>query len=123
MKHGEFTLIQQLGSKGYYGKVRLAVDPVDTLSVVIDFDEACGHDWHTGAQFGVIYGWELYRRSQPLMKGLKVRVLEITGKPADTTNLVIAFVASHALWKALEWSPLKPPTFDPKSGCFTFSKY
>jgi hypothetical protein len=123
MKEGEYTLIRQSGSKGYYGTVRLAVGALDSVSMSIDFAETCGHDWRIGTQFGLMYGWELYRRSLPETKGLKVRVHEIAGKPADTTNLVMAYVAACALWEALEWSPPKPPVFDADGGSFTFSKY
>lgn len=116
-------LAQQIGSKGYFGKIRLAVEPVNSMTITVAFDETYCQDWRIGTEFGIVYGWELYRRSQPVMKGLRVQVVEICGKPADTTNLVVAFVAAHALWDALEWAPPKAPVFDPKGGCFTFSKY
>jgi hypothetical protein len=123
MAQEEFTLIQQVGGKGYYGKVRLGVDTADSVGITIHLDETSGNDWRVGAEFGIVYGWEIYRRHQPKVKGLSVRVLEITGKVIDTTNLVIAFVAANALWKALVWTPPKPPVFDPKTGFFSFSKY
>ena len=123
MRQGEHALTQQVGSKGYYGEVRLAVDLRDDPGYAIDFDRACVPEWKVGVEFGIVYGWELFRRNCPGAKGLSVKVLEIKGKPADTSNLVIAFVSANALWKALEWTPPKLPTLDPKTGYFTFSKY
>ena len=116
MKQGEHTLVQQIGSKGYYGKVRLGVESVDPVCISVDFDAMCGQDWRIGTTLRIVYAWDLYRRSHTDTNGLDVRVLEITGKPADSTNLVVAFVAANALWKALEWTPPKPPVFDPKQG-------
>ncbi len=123
MRQGEFTLFQQVGGKGYYGKVRLECEPLDHPECIIKFDTCCSPEWRIGTEFGIMYGWELFRRSCPEIKGLSVRVLEIRGQFADTTNLVMAFVSANALWKALDWLPPKPPSLDPKTGTFTFSKY
>lgn len=123
MRQGEFVLIQQAGSKGYYGEVRLQVELLDQRGCDIQFDTSCIEEWRIGVEFGIVYGWELFQRSHPERKGLSVKVLKIKGQFADTTNLVMAFVSANALWKALEWLPPKPPSFDPKTGVFSFSKY
>jgi hypothetical protein len=123
MKHGEHALFKQVGGKGYYGKVGLTVELLDRPGLIIDFAPACTADWSVGVQFGIVYGWELFGRAYPEAKGLSVEVVEIEGKPVDTTNLVMAFVTASALWNALDWSPPKPPVLDAKTGCFTFSKY
>lgn len=123
MSQGEYTFRHQQGAKGYYGIVRLEVTTSEGRGLTIAFDEKAALDWRIGVQFGITYGWEIFTSRQPNGKRLDVRVLEITGQAVDTTNLLIAFVAANALWKALEWTPPKPPAFDPKTGCFTFSKY
>jgi hypothetical protein len=66
-------------------------------------------DWRIGVQFGITYGWEVFINRQPDGKRLDVQVLQITGQAVDTINLLIAFVAANALWKALEWTPRMGP--------------
>jgi hypothetical protein len=51
-----------------------------------------------------------------------VRVLHIGGHAVDTTNVVIAFVAAQATYKALGVEPTKKPEFDANTGNFTFPK-
>jgi hypothetical protein len=123
MKNGEFVLAKQLGSKGYYGRIRLAVEPTISRMLTVDFQAGTEQQWRSGAEFGIVYGWELYHRGHPAVGGLQVRVLEIHSQPVDTTNLVIAFVAANALWNALEWLPTRLPTFDLKNGIFSFPKW
>src|SRR5262249_44560392 len=108
--------------KGYYGKVHLEVQSQDTSGCIVNFIDKCDLYWRVGVEFGIVHGWELWQSHQSHRRGLFVKVLEVTGQMVDTNNLVIAFVAAYALWKALGWTPPKPPSFDPKTGCFTFAK-
>jgi hypothetical protein len=119
---GEYTLQDQRGAKGYYGKVRLEVAPQDTPGIRIRFVEKCDPIWRTGIELGITYGWELWQREQGQLKGINVEVVEVTGQMVDTNSIVMAFVAANAFWKGLDWVASRPPTFDAKTGCFTFPK-
>jgi hypothetical protein len=123
MKSGEFTLKEQSGPKGYFGKVRLDLKPRDGSGTVVTFDESCETSWRVAVQFGITYGWELFSWGKAAPQGLEIAVREIKGQMVDTNSIVVAFVAAHALWNGLEWTPPRPPVLDPKRACFTFSKY
>lgn len=122
MREGEYTLQQQRGAKGYFGKVRLEIEMQQLPECSISFLTSCDSKWKLGVEFGLVYGYDLFQRSDVNMSGVAVRVLEVIGQPVDTTCLVMAFVSAHAIWKALEWIPVKCPVFDPKTGHFTFPK-
>lgn len=122
MNEGEYTLQHQRGAKGYYGKIRLRVTSQDGSGLGIHFQEQCPLNWRIGVAFGIMYGWERLQRELCQTNGLTVEVLEVTGQPVDTNNLVMAFVSANALWNALGWSPSEPPVFDLQTGCFTFPK-
>jgi hypothetical protein len=123
MNKGEYTLKQQMGSKGYFGMVRLVQSQHDSPGLTIVFDDKCSSEWRIGVEFGITHAWEIFARTQSGRRDMRVCVLETMGQTVDTSNLVMAFVSANALWNALGWVPPKPPAFDPKTGCFTFSKF
>jgi hypothetical protein len=58
MSQGEYTLQQQRGAKGYYGKIRFVVQPQETSDCSVRYAETCALRWRIGIDFGVTYGWE-----------------------------------------------------------------
>jgi hypothetical protein len=122
MTTGSHALTQQVGSKGYFARVSVTVEEADLPNCEVDFAGDNSSIWAAGAIFGAIYAWEIYLRSKPAKSGLRVRIVELEGVPADTSNLVVAYVSAFAVWSALAWQPTKLPTFDPKTGFFCFSK-
>lgn len=123
MMTGSYSLTQQVGSKGYFAKMSVAVESTDSIACEVEFSEAALCEWTAGAAFGITHAWEIYLLSNPPKKGLKVKVLEIEGHFIDTTNLVVAYAGAMAVWAALGWHPTKPLSFDPKTGFFGFWKF
>jgi hypothetical protein len=114
-------LVVQVGSRGYYGKITVELVATDDGSdVTVEFAPNVGTLWRPGAAFGIHYVLDRVAKRKFFPNGGKVRVTSITGHAVDTTNLVIAFVAARALYKALGIQPTKPPQFDEQTGVFGF---
>ena len=123
MGRGEDKLAVQVGPKGYFGQVTLEAEPVDSDGEVnVDFAPTISKRWQSGASFGIQYVLEHIAKREMFPKGGRVRVLNIGWHPVDTNNTVIAFVAAHALSKALGIQPAKLPVFDKDTGVFSFPK-
>jgi len=123
MGRGEDKLATQVGSKGYFGQVTVEAQPVDgNEEIAVDFAPTISNRWQSGASFGIQYVLDHIARRKLFPKGGRVRVLNINGHEVDTNNVVIAFVAANALFKALGVQPTKPPVFDKDSGIFSFPK-
>lgn len=123
MGRGEDKLAVQVGRRGFFGKVAVEVEPFERDGdVIVDFDPSVDKEWKSGATFGIEYALEHIATKTYLPKGGRIRVLSIGGHAVDTTNVVIAFVAANALYKALGVLPAKRPEFDRNTGAFTFPK-
>jgi hypothetical protein len=123
MARGEFQIADQIGPKGYYGKVALEAEPSEAGGeVTIQFDQTDAARWQSGAQFGIDYALEHVSTRKFFPHGGRVRVLRIEGHEVDTNNTVIAYVAAHALFRALGVEPTKRPNFDGSTGAFVFPK-
>jgi hypothetical protein len=125
MKRGEYKLADQVGEKGYFGKVALEIEMDDGSGAVsIDFDAANARDWQTGARFGIDYVLEHIPKKKLFPKGARIHVDSIQGHAVDTTSAVIAFAAANALLRALGLdavpSKTKRPNFDREKGLFVF---
>lgn len=123
MSRGEEKLAIQVGQKGYFGKVVVEVEFADREDneVIVKFEGTLPLRWRSGALFGVHCVLE-HVKQKLFPKGGYIRILCIDGKEVDTSNVVIAFVAAHALYKALDIQPVKPPVFDQEAGTFIFPK-
>ena len=88
----------------------------------MDFDPNTSSRWQSGAMFGVSYVLDHVSKRKLFPKGGRFRVLCIGGHDVDTNNVVIAYVAANALYKALGVQPKKQPHFDENTGAFTFPK-
>ena len=123
MGRGEDKLATQIGPRGFFGKVTVEAETIDgDGDVVVDFDPSISDEWKCGASFGIEYVLEHVTTRTLFPKGGRVRVLSIGGHAVDTNNVVIAFVAANALYKALGVQPTKKPEFDKIAGTFTFPK-
>jgi hypothetical protein len=123
MGRGEDKLATQVGGKGYFGKVTVEAEPEDRDGhVTVDFDPSISNDWRSGASFGIEYVLDHITMGTLFPNGGRVRVLQIGGHPVDTNNVVIAFVAAQAMYKALGIQPIKKPEFDKNTGIFSFPK-
>lgn len=123
MGRGEDKLAVQVGPKGYFGKVTVEAEQVDgDGEVSVAFASSISERWKSGAAFGIEYVLEHITTRTLFPTGGRVRVLDIAGHPVDTNNVVIAFVAAQALYKALGVQPVKKPEFDKNTGAFTFPK-
>ena len=123
MGYGEFKLVDQLGEKGYFGKVSLEVEAMENKgAITVNFDERNAAGWQSGAAFGIEYVLEHVAKHELFPHGGRVRVSSIQGHPVDTNNVVIAYVTAMALLKALGVEPFKRPDFNRESGLFVFPK-
>ena len=123
MERAEEKLATQVGPKGYFGQVTVEPELVDgDGEVEVDFAPTISKRWQTGALFGIQYVLEHIAKRKLFPRGGLVRVLSIGGHEVDTNNVVIAFVAAHALVKALGVQPAKIPAFDRETGVFSFPK-
>jgi len=112
-----------VGPKGYFGQVTVEAETVDGDGEVnVDFAPTISKRWQSGASFGIQYVLEHIAKRKLFPKGGRVHVLHIGGHEVDTNNVVIAFVAAHALYKALGVQPTKQPAFDKDTGTFSFPK-
>ncbi|MBI5547147.1 MAG: hypothetical protein HY901_24975 [Deltaproteobacteria bacterium] len=120
IKSGEFSLALQEGSRGYYAFVRLEVlIERQGSGVVLEF--AVPSEWRAGVEFGVRYAFE--RILDPAERGrVLIRVTEIRGHAVDTTEVVAAYAAAFALWRAFGREPARLPSLDAAAGIFQFPK-
>lgn len=125
MGRGEERLATQVGPKGYFGQVTLEAEPfTENINGELDveFEASGAKRWQSGATFGIEYVLEHVAKRKLFPKGGRIRVISIGGHEVDTNNVVIAFVAAHALSKALGVQPRKLPLFDSDTGTFSFPK-
>lgn len=123
MGHGEFKIADQVGPKGYFGKVTLEAEATENQgAITVNFDETNAADWQSGAAFGIEYVLEHIAKRELFPNGGRVRVSSIKGHAVDTNNVVIAYVSAMALLKALGVEPSKRPDFNKESGVFVFPK-
>jgi hypothetical protein len=113
MTRGEYTLAAQVGSKGYYGKVALEIEPEEPSgTVTVEFDEAGVQKWRSGARFGIDYVLEHIPSKKVFPKGARITVHAIQGHEVDTNNVVIAFATANALLSALDIPFPRKPEMD-----------
>ncbi len=122
MAKGDFKIAEQIGARAYYGQVALEADASDSGEVTIDFAQPSATRWQSGATFGIDYVLEHIPTRKIFPHGGRIRVTNIEGHEVDTNNVVIAYVAAHALLNALGLDPAKKPDFDGSSGMFLFPK-
>ncbi len=126
MAHGEFKIATQSGSKGYFGRVTLDVEPTARNGMVdVQFDSAHAERWQNGARFGVEYILDHIPKRRVFPQGGVVRIHCIEGHEVDTSSVLIAFVTARALSQALQELGIqatKQPDFDAATGEVVFSK-
>ena len=123
MRLGEEKLAVQVGPKGYFGHVTVEAETDSGNGEVnVDFAPTISTRWQSGASFGIQYVLDHIAKSKVFPKGGHVRVVHIGGHEIDTNNVVIAFVAACALYKALGIQPTKQPVFEKETGTFIFPK-
>ncbi len=99
---GDFELREQVGPKGYFGRVVLEAEPQENGDdFCIEFDARHAGRWQSGANFGIEYVLEHIPKRKLFPNGLRILVTAIEGHEVDTTNSVIALVAANALMNAL----------------------
>ena len=119
-KHrGAFRLAVQHEQWGYHGEIELEVEVLDEgdeieISIPEDLRE-----WSRGISFGIAYA---YDKSTTLSRrAAHVRVIDVRfHNKRDTSEMVMAYVAAHAVWKALNEAPTRLPTLDVVEARFIF---
>jgi len=120
---GECKVAQQLGRKGYFGRVVLEALPNEDGEVTVEFDKDRATEWQSGARFGIDYALEHVSKRTVYPKGLKVRVTTIEGHDVDTTSSLIAYIAARAMFQALGVEPAnEQPSVDFEKGLVEFAK-
>lgn len=119
MQIAEYKLAKQIGEIGYFGCVGLAVEVTDRDGLSIEFSDECSEEWKRGIEFGLSYVWENLPQQY---RGLRVNVTKIEGHAVDSTSVVMAFVATQVLWKALKVHAAVSPYLEDSSGEFCFPK-
>jgi hypothetical protein len=120
VKNAGFTIAIQYEEWGYFATVDIAVDLSGTSSILVEFADAVDEQWRDALKFGIRYAWEHIGNS--CSAGLRVKVEYVEWNPVDTTQLVVAYTAAMALWKALEVAPTRLPYVDAKEGTIAFPK-
>jgi len=117
-KRGSHILARRDGNHGYYASVVLEVEVSGKRGEhSIEFAEEVGA-YRAGLSFGIAYAHE----KSALEQGIRVRVLELRGHVVDTTEVVVAYAAAHALWDALGVTPPRELVLDARAAEFTFPK-
>lgn len=117
----EEKLAVQIGGRGYYGKVTIEFSAEDCDGkFVVEYDPAVSQDWRKGVASGIAYALEQVTGQGSVPSSGRVRVLSVHGMIVDTTEVVMAYVAATALFKALGVDSVKKPEFDKKTGIFSF---
>jgi hypothetical protein len=122
---GNFEVREQVGPKGYFGRVSLQAEPEAPASgYEIAFDEKHAQRWQTGARFGIEYVLEHIPKKKLFPNGIRILVSCIDGHEVDTTNSIIAYVAANALMEALQdrVSLNKRPVLKTSEGLVEFPK-
>lgn len=121
-KLGEYILAIQHGNWGYFGNVELEVELLSSgTGVEISIPEEV-LQWQAGIRFGITYAYEKCRSLGSPPRAVRVIVTRAQGHAVDTTEVVMAFSSAHALWKALNETPMWPPKLNIEDGTFTFPK-
>jgi hypothetical protein len=117
--HGAFRLAVQHGQRGYHGEIEIEIDVLeDGKELDISIPDRW-REWQHAIGFGIAYARD---KSATLSKKvMRVRVTDVIWhNRADTTLTVMAFVAAHAVWNALNETPASPPTLNAREGSVVF---
>lgn len=76
-------------------------------------------DWRVATAFGARYA---IRQMAECRNIERIRVVDVYGMIADTTEPVIAYATAMAVWDALSYVPPRPPKIDRENGLIMFSK-
>lgn len=104
-------LRQSVGGHPYFAGVTLAIRKEPCVGLRVTFDDTVGLDWRGAAHFGIEYAWSKAIGSHT-NHGVCVAVLMIQGMIADTTPVMVAYVAADAFWKAVSFVPEARPVLD-----------
>jgi hypothetical protein len=119
---GDFRVATQHGNWGYFGAVELEAEILSSgtgVEVVIPPEIA---EWRAGIRFGIAYAYEKCAGLGSPRNAVRVAVIRAEGHAVDTTELVMAFVSAHALWRALNETPVRTPSLNAAEGIFAFPK-
>jgi hypothetical protein len=124
MRSGEFKIAKQAGQRGFFGRVSLDVEDLESSNEVqVDFHDTCADRWRSGARFGIDYVFEHIPKRKYFPRGVRVHVGCIEGHEVDTDNALIAYVTAIALFQALGIAePKKRPKLDEEQGLVVFPK-
>ena len=117
-----YRIAHQDGKWGYFCEVTLVVELTPNVAGVrCGFvDTVC--QWRDGVRFGIAYAQEKAFGMSPGLVGTQVTVTEVQGHDVDTTEVVAAYVAAHAFWKAVGVNPPRAFELQPGVGLFVFPK-
>jgi hypothetical protein len=118
---GQFEVAEQRGARGYFGRVRIEVEPDDSLKgCEITFDEAHSNNkvWRDAAKFGINHAYSHIPKNALRSKGHRIVVQSIQGHQFDTSGPIVACALLHAFGR----SESGLVSFDPESGKTVFSR-
>ena len=113
--------MRAVGSRGYYGFLKLSIVPREDKDPVRVLFKAKGAEkWRDAATAGIDYA--LARTPLDVRRGISsadITVEEIRWHETDTNRDVMYYLGASACWKALAYRPPQPPRQD-ESGHFVY---
>lgn len=118
---GTYRVAVQHENLGYFAVVDVDVQLLASGGeLVVEF--AAPSEWQFGVQFGIAYACEKTLFAQRTPPGVRVRVTRVEGHAVDTTQVIAAYAAAHALCNALQVPPPPGLKLDQATGTVAFQK-
>jgi len=120
---GTAKLTQQVGGKGYFGEIELeAIIDEGERSLAIEFVANGADQWREAAIVGVRNALSQLPSKVTYGKTVTVRIKSLNWQTADTTDMVVVFVAAKAVFNLFDAQPRQSPEFMASFGAFVFPK-
>ena len=121
--NGTARLSAQDGGKGYFALVELdATIQEGDPSLTVHFEAHDADRWREAAIVGIRNAWRQLPSKLTAKTQATVRITKVDWQPADTTDIVVVYVAAQAIFDLFDVSPRQRPEFLQSFGCFLFPK-
>ena len=118
-KQSKFAFLRQEGQIGYYATVILHVERQSIME--IQYGDSCDPSWESAARFGVSYALGQLAKTEGDV-AFRIVIEKVLGHEIDTTDVIVAYAAAHALWDAIESKSEFPIAFHAEHGTFVFPR-
>ena len=122
MKSGKGEIKAQIGGRGAFARVFVEVSPSDrgcTIQFADGFSTGgYGEAFGDAIRAGIQYAFETLIFSHKLPEPCLCTVTKLVATAADSSQMLVFYVAALAFWDAVEMTPTQMPEIVVDNGCF-----